>query len=136
MSNRKRGYDWEDKIVKTFRRMGWNAVRLGSPSVHLPDVLAINNAEKRIVAIEAKASRGERIRVPQREIERLFDFLELFQAYERREAVIAIKFLKVRGKSLSESFYEVRCRSPGNIGIRRGESPDNRCLAPWRVKRA
>lgn len=43
---RQRGYHWEDTIVKRFNSVdGWKAFRLGSPSIALPDVLAVNNVE-------------------------------------------------------------------------------------------
>jgi len=39
---RQRGYHWEDTIVKRFNTLDdWKAFRLGSPSVALPDVLAV-----------------------------------------------------------------------------------------------
>jgi Holliday junction resolvase - archaeal type len=104
MGNKKRGYDWEDKVVKIFIKKGWKAIRLGSPSVHLPDVLAINDQKNMIVAVEAKASKDDKIYVPLAEITRLFSFLEMFGAYRRKEAVLAIKFLKVKGKRCVKSF--------------------------------
>ena len=43
---RQRGYHWEDTIVKRFNSIeGWNAFRLGSPSIALPDVLAVSTKD-------------------------------------------------------------------------------------------
>ena len=40
-TRRQRGYQWEDTIVKRFRKTeNWKAFRLGSPSVSLPDVIS------------------------------------------------------------------------------------------------
>jgi len=46
---RQRGYHWEDTIVKRFNgTTNWRAFRLGSPSIALPDVLAVNTEESKI----------------------------------------------------------------------------------------
>ena len=46
---RQRGYQWEDTIVKRFNSAeNWRAFRLGSPSIALPDVLAVNTKESTI----------------------------------------------------------------------------------------
>ena len=51
---RQRGYNWEDTLVKRFNAVKyWKAFRLGSTSVALPDVLAVNNPESIIFTIEA-----------------------------------------------------------------------------------
>jgi hypothetical protein len=42
-TRRQRGYQWEDTIAKRFNcTENWKAFRLGSPSISLPDVLAVN----------------------------------------------------------------------------------------------
>ncbi len=107
MTNKKRGYDWEDKLVKYFNLAGWPSVRLGSPSMHLPDVLAVSNKGSVMVAIEAKSSTGDRIVVKREQVLRLFEFLSIFQAYKHRTPVIAIKFLRAHGKGLEERYYTV-----------------------------
>ncbi|MFP3224659.1 MAG: hypothetical protein RXR30_02500 [Nitrososphaeria archaeon] len=129
MSNKKRGYDWEDKVVKIFIKKGWKAVRLGSPSVNLPDVLAINDQKNMIIAIEAKASKGDKIYVPLAEINRLFNFLEMFGAYKRKEAVLAIKFLKVKGKKMREEFYRVDCMPEKSLYFKRNSEVSIKCLS-------
>ena len=53
---RQRGYQWEDTIVKRFNATeNWKGFRLGSPSVALPDVLAVNTKKSTIYTIEAKS---------------------------------------------------------------------------------
>ena len=52
---RQRGYAFESDIVKKFQSLAhWDAIRLGSPSIKLPDVVAVNNPVSVIVALEAK----------------------------------------------------------------------------------
>ena len=54
-TRRQRGYNWEDTLVKRFNATdGWKAFRLGSPSVGLPDILAVSTKENTIYTIEAK----------------------------------------------------------------------------------
>ncbi len=131
MGNKKRGYDWEDKIVKILVKKGWKALRLGSPSVHLPDVVAVDDEHNMIVAIEAKASRDDKIYVPLDEMTRLFDFLEMFGAYKNKEAVLAIKFLKVKGKKMTEEFYKLKCVPEKGLYFARNSKVKNRCLLKW-----
>ncbi|MGC8600239.1 MAG: hypothetical protein ACP5LX_04175 [Nitrososphaeria archaeon] len=131
MGNKKRGYDWEDKVVKIFMKKGWKAIRLGSPSVHLPDVLAINDQKNMIVAVEAKASKDDKIYVPLAEITRLFNFLEMFGAYKRKEAVLAIKFLKVKGKKMREEFYRLNCIPERSLSFSRNSEVNIKCLSRW-----
>ncbi|GBL42372.1 hypothetical protein EMGBD3_17400 [Nitrosarchaeum sp.] len=55
-TRRQRGYNWEDTLVKRFNSSeNWKAFRLGSPSIALPDVLAVNNQNSMIFTIEAKS---------------------------------------------------------------------------------
>src|SRR3989304_566807 len=51
-TRRQRGYNWEDTLVKRFNALdGWKAFRLGSPSVALPDILAVSTNEKKRLAV-------------------------------------------------------------------------------------
>ncbi|MEM4253171.1 MAG: resolvase, partial [Candidatus Nitrosotenuis sp.] len=44
-TRRQRGYHWEDTLVKRFNGLeDWKAFRLGSPSVALPDILAVSTS--------------------------------------------------------------------------------------------
>lgn len=131
MSRKKRGYDWEDKVTKIFEKNGWKAVRLGSPSIHLPDVLAVNDKRNTIVAVEAKAASGDKIYVPKDEIERLFRFLSIFGAYKHKAALIAVKFLKKKGKNMKESFYEVASVPERGLTFYRNRDEFPKEVAPW-----
>ncbi|MDG7044306.1 MAG: hypothetical protein JRN19_06300 [Nitrososphaerota archaeon] len=134
MNNRKKGYDWEDQLVKKFQRAGWFAVRLGSPSPFLPDVLAINNNEGRLVAIEAKSSSRDYISVRAEQLDKIVKFMEEFAAYKKREAVLAVKFLMVpHRRKREELFFRLKGRGfPKNLHI--AISSDNvlPCLEPWK----
>ena len=71
-TRRQRGYNWEDTLVKRFNALyNWKAFRLGSPSVALPDILAVNNIQSTIYTIEAKSGTGTTLQVPFDQIIRL-----------------------------------------------------------------
>src|SRR5574340_1798412 len=64
-TRRQRGYNWEDTLVKRFNSMdGWKAFRLGSPSVGLPDILAVSTMANTIYTIEAKSGTSTTLYVP------------------------------------------------------------------------
>ncbi|MEM0096856.1 MAG: hypothetical protein QXY52_00375 [Conexivisphaerales archaeon] len=132
MTNKKRGYDWEDKLVKQFDAAGWTSIRLGSPSIHLPDVLAISNRENAMVAIEAKSSMGDRIIVKREQILRLFEFLSIFKVYRNRTPVIAIKFLRIHGKGLEEKYYTVYQVPDSTLIFSRGSKQIPKGIKEWR----
>ena len=93
-TRRQRGYNWEDTLVKRFNAVKyWKAFRLGSPSVALPDVLAVNNPESTIFTIEAKSGTGTTLQVPFDQIERCMSWVDNFQVYKNREVILAFKFL-------------------------------------------
>ena len=93
-TRRQRGYNWEDTLVKRFNSLqNWKAFRLGSPSVALPDVLAVNNPESMIFTIEAKSGTGTTLQVPFDQIERCLNWVDNFQVYQNREVILAFKFL-------------------------------------------
>ena len=72
---KKRGYDAERELVKMFRRAGFHALRVpvSAPSNEpLPDVFAINYKRK--------------------QVNKLFDFLDIHKIYPRRYAILAAKF--------------------------------------------
>ncbi|MGC8557745.1 MAG: hypothetical protein ACP5NC_01980 [Nitrososphaeria archaeon] len=132
MTNKKRGYDWEDKLVKSFNSAGWSSIRLGSPSIHLPDVLAIYNRGSTMVAIEAKSSMGDRIIVRRDQVLRLFEFMSIFKAYRIRIPVIAVKFLRTHGKGLEEKFYTVSEVPDFTLRFTRGSKHIPKGLKEWR----
>ena len=104
---RQRGYNWEDTLVKRFNSIkSWKAFRLGSPSVSLPDVLSVNNAESTIFTLEAKSGTGTTLYVPFDQIERCLNWINNFQIYQKREVILAFKFLSK--KRIGTGKYEKR----------------------------
>ncbi len=106
-TRRQRGYNWEDTLVKRFNSLyGWKAFRLGSPSVGLPDILAVSSKENTIYTIEAKSGTSTTLRVPYDQILRCLKWIHTFDLYETRKMVIAFKFLSK--KRIGTGKYEHR----------------------------
>lgn len=104
---RQRGYHWEDTLVKRFNSLNnWKAFRLGSPSVALPDILAVNNKNSTIFTIEAKSGTTEFLHVPYDQIIRCLNWTNNFQIYEKRKVLLAFKFLSK--KRIGVGKYESR----------------------------
>ncbi len=112
---RRRGYQWEETLVKRFNCLaGWTAFRLGSPSINLPDILAVNSRTGHLVVIEAKSGSGTSLSVPAEQIKRCLEWTRVFSAYDKRHVILAYKFLskkrvgasKYRSRELRE-FYKV-----------------------------
>ena len=104
---RQRGYQWEDTIVKRFNgTQNWKAFRLGSPSIALPDVLAVNNNESTIFTIEAKSGTGTSLPVPADQIERCLLWIKTFDIYKKKSVILAFKFLSKKRIDIGE--YEHR----------------------------
>ncbi|SHO46661.1 Resolvase, Holliday junction-type [Nitrosotalea sinensis] len=92
-TRRQRGYHWEDTLVKRFNAVeGWKAFRLGSPSVGLPDILAVSTKENVIYTIEAKSGTNTTLRVPFDQIQRCLKWIHTFELYQTRKMVVAFKF--------------------------------------------
>lgn len=114
-TRRRRGYAWEDSLAKRLSASpGWTAFRLGSPSIGLPDVLAVRSRGRSLMVIEAKSGTGSSLSVPAEQVERCVKWTRIFDAYADRRAVLAFKFLSKRrvgtasyeGRKLRE-FYKV-----------------------------
>ena len=104
---RQRGYQWEDTLVKRFNNAKkWKAFRLGSPSIALPDVLAVNTEENTIYAIEAKSGTSTSLPVPADQIERCLEWIKTFNIYKKRNVLLAFKFLSKKRIGLGK--YESR----------------------------
>lgn len=104
---RQRGYNWEDTIVKRFNSSkNWRAFRLGSPSVSLPDILAVNSKSSSIFAIEAKSGTGTTLQVPFDQISRCLRWADTFEVYQARNVILAFKFLSKKRIGIGE--YESR----------------------------
>jgi Holliday junction resolvase len=104
---RQRGYQWEDTLVKRFKSTEkWKAFRLGSPSIALPDVLAVNTEENAIYTIEAKSGTSTSLPVPADQIERCLEWIKTFDIYKKRNVLLAFKFLSKKRIGLGK--YESR----------------------------
>ena len=100
---RHRGYKWEDTIVKRFKSTNdWRAFRLGSSSITLPDVLAVNTNNSTIFTIEAKSGTSTSLPVPADQIERCLDWIKTFDIYKKRNVLLAFKFLSKKRIGVGE----------------------------------
>ena len=107
-TRKQRGYVFESSIVEKLNNSTfWIAKRLGSPSTNLPDVMGINNACKTVIAIEAKSTVGNLVYIPQDQIERCRDWVNLFRIYDNKIVVLAFKFGQVPDKRKLTYFYKV-----------------------------
>ena len=92
-TRRQRGYQWEDTLVKRFNALNsWKGFRLGSPSVALPDILAVSNEKSMLFTIEAKSGTGTTLQVPFDQIQRCMKWVNTFELYQNRQVVLAFKF--------------------------------------------
>lgn len=106
-TRRSRGYHWEETLVKRFNATeGWKAFRLGSPSVGLPDILAVSTKNSAIFTIEAKSGTTNSLVVPFDQILRCLKWTDTFELYHTRKVVFAFKFLSK--KRIGLSLYEKR----------------------------
>jgi len=106
-TRRQRGYHWEDTLVKRFNGLkDWQAFRLGSPSVALPDILAISTKNSSIFTIEAKSGTGTTLQVPFDQIMRCTKWTNTFELYKKRKVILAFKFLSKKRIGVGE--YESR----------------------------
>jgi len=106
-TRRQRGYQWEDTIVKRFNGTNsWKAFRLGSPSIALPDVLAVSTDNNAIFTIEAKSGTSTSLPVPADQIERCLSWIKTFDIYKKRNVLLAFKFLSKKRIDIGK--YESR----------------------------
>ncbi len=92
---RERGYRWEKTIVDIFNEGGdWKARRLGGSSVGLPDIVITNNEKSTIYSVEAKSTVGKTAYIPNDQICRCLDILDMFSIYRKKSVVFAFKFAK------------------------------------------
>ena len=79
--------------MRKLRVHGFRAVRIpvSAPSKEpLPDVLATK--DDRLLAFEVKAPRAKRAYFRKDQVNKLFRFLDLFEPYPQKQAVLAAKF--------------------------------------------
>lgn len=106
-TRRQRGYHWEDTLVKRFNSTdGWKGFRLGSPSVGLPDILAVSTKNSTIFTIEAKSGTTNSLVVPYDQVIRCLKWVDNFELYQTRHVIFAFKFLSKKRIGLGE--YEKR----------------------------
>jgi Holliday junction resolvase len=106
-TRRQRGYHWEDTLVKRFNSLeDWKGFRLGSPSVGLPDILAVSTKNSTIFTIEAKSGTTNSLVVPFDQIQRCLKWIDTFELYRNRKVVFAFKFLSKKRVGLGQ--YEKR----------------------------
>ena len=89
--NRAKGIRIERELTKILKEYGWKSRRLPASVID-----GIATRGERIVLFEVKATRGDHVTIPKRQVERLFEWLDLFDHYRTREAVAAIRFTKHR----------------------------------------
>jgi Holliday junction resolvase len=90
---RLQGHRAERDLVKKLRAKGFKAVRVpaSAPSSEpLPDVFATKG--NCVFAFEVKATSMDRIYFKKEQVKKLFDFLGIFQVYEKKAVVLAGKF--------------------------------------------
>ena len=90
---RKKGYNAERELVRLLRAKGWSAVRIpvSAPSGEpLPDVLATK--DDTILAFEVKVNQKGYAYFSRKQIKKLRLFLQMFQPFNNRIAVVAAKF--------------------------------------------
>ena len=111
---KKKGYDAEREIVNKLREAGFMAVRIpvSAPSREpLPDVFAVKG--ERILAIEVK-SQETYAYFNERQVEKLYQFLEIHRLYPKRLAILAAKF-----KRAGWSF--IIADKPKDYSLKKGE---------------
>lgn len=90
---REKGYRAERELVRKLKNSGYKAVRIpvSAPSNSpLPDVFAVKNEV--ILAFEVKSTTSDKIYYRKKQIAKLFEFLEIFNHYPVKIAIIAGKF--------------------------------------------
>ena len=120
---RQRGYSFEKHVVAKLIHLNYQAKRLGSPSTELPDVFGIKYDN--VVAIECKSTSGKYAYVPEDQIQRCIDWVNMFGKYEQ-EVILAFKFKSIPGQRKLRYHYkiypherydamDIRCDYEGNI---------------------
>jgi Holliday junction resolvase - archaeal type len=87
MSFKAKGRNYERKLVQILKANGWKSRRIPASIL---DVIATKN--DRIAVFEVKFTKKDKIKIDRRQIKNLFDWLNLFDYYKEKEAVIAVRF--------------------------------------------
>ena len=105
--SRNRGYRFEHWLVQKIESYAtkWHARRLGGTSTNMPDVLAVNNQQSKMFALEAKSAMDvKRIYIPLDEIQRCVDMLTMFALYKDRRVILSFKFSIAKGRPIYYHF--------------------------------
>ena len=122
----RRGYEFEKHVVESLNATGWKARRLGSPSIELPDVLAINNRTNTVCAIECKSGISTSLVVPADQIARCMEMVDDLRAYKNRLTVLSFKFVgrnRNRGLRYTSLLWndsvpaDTRCSYDGTVRV-------------------
>jgi Holliday junction resolvase len=92
---KQKGYRAEKELVKKLRSWGFKAVRIpvSAPSSEpLPDVFAIKGDS--ILAFEVKSHNNEKVYFRKNQIKKLIDFLNMFELYPYKHAILCVKFYR------------------------------------------
>jgi len=108
-----RGYAWEHYLANFINtQTNWNCWRLGSSTTNLPDLVAVNNIQKRMLVFECKSGGSrykkqkngttevvfaDRLAIPVEEVERCISLAQTFTLYDG-DVVFSFKFSKGVGK--------------------------------------
>ncbi len=115
--SRSRGYSHEHKIVLDVNKIdGWQCRRLGGSSADLPDIIATNNKESRIIISEFKSLTPAALKrsknlassslyIPQDQAERCVEIAEMFSIYKTRDIVFSFKFSNVQTRKPTYYYF-------------------------------
>jgi Holliday junction resolvase len=91
---RSRGYSYEHALVLRLNNGSWIARRLGGSSTGLPDIVAVNNEEAKLLSIEAKSGTGDALYVRPDQIQRCMLIKDMFGHYKTKHVILAFKFMR------------------------------------------
>ena len=117
-TRRNRGYAFEKYMVKHLNKQGnYKAVRLGSPSTGLPDVLAVGG--QNIITMECKSTMNrKRLYIPKDQIIRCYNFADLFERRYYRIVLLAFKFgrtIFIKHHDDRDNIEDITCTYKGKI---------------------
>lgn len=87
MSFKAKGKAYERKLVQILKKNGWKSRRIPASIL---DVIATKG--ERLAVFEVKFTKRKKIKIIKDQVANLFEWLDLFDYYRQKEAVIAVKF--------------------------------------------
>lgn len=125
-----RGYSLEHGLVLEINALpGWQCRRLGGSSAGLPDLIAVNNQESKLLVYECKATKqAKTLYIPEKEVRRCFDIVDMFSIYDDRKVIVSFKFgrpynkmyhfiLPERCYNLMDKFVKLTCNVEGKCAF-------------------